>query len=155
MHVFTWSTSLGLTNDPLLSLNSTCKVINNKIKSQSFMYEPKQPLSLVFKFPGDACFICESDHNLGDIGSMTISDCPRCSPTITLDLSQGQCILQHIGSYMIPPSFKQLSLSVAYAYAHRNYASSIWKKKEVQMETCELIKGHQRAVSSRWTTLTA
>ena len=44
--MFTWSTSLGLTNDPLLSLSSTCKVINNKVKSQSFMYEPKWPLSM-------------------------------------------------------------------------------------------------------------
>ena len=29
----------------LLSLSSTCKVINNKVKSQSFRYEPKRPLS--------------------------------------------------------------------------------------------------------------
>ena len=29
----------------LLSLSSTCKVINNKAKSQSFRYEPKRPLS--------------------------------------------------------------------------------------------------------------
>ena len=48
MCVFTWSTSLGLTNDPLLSLSFTCKVINNKVKSQSFMYEPKWPLSLLW-----------------------------------------------------------------------------------------------------------
>ena len=46
-HTFTWSTSLGLTNDPLLSHNSTCKIINNKVKSQSFVYEPIWPLSLV------------------------------------------------------------------------------------------------------------
>ena len=30
----------------LLSLSSTCKVINNKVKLQSFMYEPKRPLSV-------------------------------------------------------------------------------------------------------------
>ena len=29
----------------LLSISSTCKVINNKVKSQSFRYEPKRPLS--------------------------------------------------------------------------------------------------------------
>ena len=38
---------------------------------------------------------------MGDIGSMTTSDCPRCSPTITLDLSQGQRILEHIGSHIL------------------------------------------------------
>ena len=38
-------------------------------------------------FTGEACFVCESDHDMGDIGLMTTSDCPRCSPTITLDLS--------------------------------------------------------------------
>jgi hypothetical protein len=32
---------------------------------------------------------------------MTTSDCPRCSPTITLDLSQGQRVLEHIGSHIL------------------------------------------------------
>lgn len=52
-------------------------------------------------FTGDACFICESNHDLGDIRSMTTLDCPWCSPTVVLDLSQGQCILEHIGSHIL------------------------------------------------------
>jgi len=32
---------------------------------------------------------------------MTTLDCPRCSPTITLDLSQGQRVLEHIGSHIL------------------------------------------------------
>lgn len=32
---------------------------------------------------------------------MTTSDCPRCSPTVTLDLSQGQRVLEHIGSHIL------------------------------------------------------
>ena len=32
---------------------------------------------------------------------MTTSDCPRCSPMITLDLLQGQCVLEHIGSHIL------------------------------------------------------
>ena len=32
---------------------------------------------------------------------MTTSDCPWCSPTITLDLSQGQRVLEHIGSHIL------------------------------------------------------
>ena len=35
---------------------------------------------------GDACFVCETDQDLGDIVSMTTSDCPRCSLTVMLDL---------------------------------------------------------------------
>ena len=52
-------------------------------------------------FTGDACFVCETDQNLGDIGSMTTSDCPRCSPTVVLDLLQGQRVLEHIGSHIL------------------------------------------------------
>lgn len=50
---------------------------------------------------GSACFICESDRDLGYIGTMTTSDCPRCSPTVTLDLTQGQRVLEHIGSHIL------------------------------------------------------
>ena len=32
---------------------------------------------------------------------MTTSDCPRCSPTITLDLSQGQRVIEHIGAHIL------------------------------------------------------
>ena len=58
-------------------------------------------LTSAFNFPGDTCFICESEHNLRDIGSMMTSDCSWCSPTIMLDLSQGQRILEHIGSHIL------------------------------------------------------
>ena len=50
---------------------------------------------------GGACFICESDYDLGHIAVTTISDCPRCSPTVTLDLTQGQRVLEHIGSHIL------------------------------------------------------
>jgi hypothetical protein len=58
-------------------------------------------LTTVSNFTGDACFVCETDQNLGDIGSMTTSDCPRCSPTVVLDLLQGQRVLEHIGSHIL------------------------------------------------------
>jgi hypothetical protein len=38
---------------------------------------------------------------LGDIGRLKTSDCPRCSPTITLDLTQGQRVLDHIGAHIL------------------------------------------------------
>ncbi len=50
---------------------------------------------------GGACFICESDYDLGHIAVTTISDCPRCSPTVTLNLTQGQHVLEHVGSHIL------------------------------------------------------
>ncbi len=50
---------------------------------------------------GNACFVCESDWDMGNIGSMTTSDCPRCSPTVALDLSQGPRVLEHVGSHIL------------------------------------------------------
>lgn len=47
---------------------------------------------------GAACFLCNEDLQVVDIGS---ADCPRCSPTITLDLSQGQRVLEHIGAHVL------------------------------------------------------
>ena len=38
---------------------------------------------------------------MGDIGEQGTSDCPRCSPTIILDLSQGQRVLEHIGAHIL------------------------------------------------------
>lgn len=32
---------------------------------------------------------------------MTTSDCPQCSPAVTLDLTQGQRVLEHIGAHIL------------------------------------------------------
>jgi len=55
----------------------------------------------IFEPIGSACFICETNHDLGNIGTMTTSDCPRCSPTVTLDLTHGQRVLEHVGSHIL------------------------------------------------------
>ncbi|KAF8170125.1 hypothetical protein BJ912DRAFT_837309, partial [Pholiota molesta] len=49
---------------------------------------------------GNACFVCETPEDLGDI-SMTTFECMRCSPSVTLDLSQGQWVLEHIGAHIL------------------------------------------------------
>lgn len=54
-----------------------------------------------FDLIGSACFVCESDQYLGEIGRLKTSDCPRCSPTIALDLTQGQRVLDHIGAHIL------------------------------------------------------
>jgi hypothetical protein len=38
---------------------------------------------------------------LEKIGSATTADCSRCSPTVSLDLTDGQRVLQHIGSHIL------------------------------------------------------
>ncbi|KAF8978670.1 hypothetical protein BDQ17DRAFT_1265416, partial [Cyathus striatus] len=50
---------------------------------------------------GSSCFICELDHNVGDVGHLNTCECPCCSPTVILDLTQGQCVLEHIGAHIL------------------------------------------------------
>ncbi|KAF8229468.1 hypothetical protein L208DRAFT_1038151, partial [Tricholoma matsutake] len=52
------------------------------------------------------CFICKShQQEVEDDGT---SSCPRCSPIVTLDLSQGQRVLKHIGAHILhDPSLTQ------------------------------------------------
>jgi len=47
---------------------------------------------------GMACFVCESNQDPRELGS---SDCPRCSPSVSLDLSQGQRVLEHVGAHVL------------------------------------------------------
>lgn len=47
---------------------------------------------------GRACFTREVHQQVEDQGT---SSCPRCSPTVTLDLSQGQRVLEHIGAHIL------------------------------------------------------
>jgi hypothetical protein len=50
---------------------------------------------------GKSCFLCEDSTKTVDIGRLNTSTCPVCSPEITLDLSQGQRILEHIGAHIL------------------------------------------------------
>ncbi|KAF9001173.1 hypothetical protein BDQ17DRAFT_1426738 [Cyathus striatus] len=50
---------------------------------------------------GYACFVCETDCDIGDIGHLDTSECMRCSPPTTLDLTQGQRILEHMGAHIL------------------------------------------------------
>ena len=47
---------------------------------------------------GKACFVCETNEDFADLGS---SNCPRCSPSVPLDLSQGQRVLEHVGAHIL------------------------------------------------------
>jgi hypothetical protein len=59
----------------------------------------------------------ESNHDLEDIRSMMTSNCPWCLPTVTLDLSQGQGILEHIGSHILydPTIIRSIEPPVIYS----------------------------------------
>ncbi|KAF8979201.1 hypothetical protein BDQ17DRAFT_1264979, partial [Cyathus striatus] len=50
---------------------------------------------------GFSCFICETDHDVGDIGRVEACECPRCLPSVTLDLTQGQRVLEHMGAHIL------------------------------------------------------
>lgn len=63
---------------------------------------PKNALSKEYpyhKASGKVCFICESNQDFADMES---SNCPHCSPSVLLDLSQDQCVLEHVGAHMYP-----------------------------------------------------
>ncbi|KAF8962782.1 hypothetical protein BDZ97DRAFT_2020851, partial [Flammula alnicola] len=47
---------------------------------------------------GRACFLCDDSAELAE---SAISHCPKCSPTVDLDLSQGQRVLEHIGAHIL------------------------------------------------------
>ncbi|KAF8176090.1 hypothetical protein BJ912DRAFT_857539, partial [Pholiota molesta] len=47
---------------------------------------------------GYACFLC-SDNEIMDTPDSAA--CPQCSPTVTLDLSQGQRVLEHVGAHIL------------------------------------------------------
>ncbi|KAF8240578.1 hypothetical protein L208DRAFT_1232017, partial [Tricholoma matsutake] len=44
------------------------------------------------------CFVCKSQQPVED---HRVSSCPWCSPAVTLDLSQGQQVLEHIGAHIL------------------------------------------------------
>jgi len=91
-----FSLSTQLPQSPTLAFPFTVsdlKTVPNLVPTKEYPSSPN--------CTGNACFVCESDQDLGDIGSMTSSDCPRCSPTVTLDLAQGQRVLEHIGSHIL------------------------------------------------------
>ncbi len=47
---------------------------------------------------GKACFICETNQDFADPG---LSNCLCCSPSVPLDLSQGQRVLEHVGAHIL------------------------------------------------------
>ena len=51
--------------------------------------------------PGKSCFVCEDDENLLDVSKWNTRDCPACGPEISLDLSQGQRLLEHMGAHIL------------------------------------------------------
>ncbi|KAF9552115.1 hypothetical protein CPC08DRAFT_792038 [Agrocybe pediades] len=81
-----------LTSSLFLALTSSESTMIPKITAmQEYPYR---------EVSGKSCFVCESDQNLAAVGD-NASDCPRCSPTIALDLKDGQRVLQHMGAHIL------------------------------------------------------
>ncbi|KAF8057382.1 hypothetical protein FPV67DRAFT_1723969 [Lyophyllum atratum] len=51
---------------------------------------------------GKACFLCDGDSDTLEIGASDV--CPSCSPEVTLDVSQPQRVLAHIGAHILNDS---------------------------------------------------
>ncbi|GLB44010.1 putative zinc finger [Lyophyllum shimeji] len=51
---------------------------------------------------GKACFLCDGDGDALEIGASDV--CPSCSPEVTLDVSQPQRVLAHIGAHILHDS---------------------------------------------------
>ncbi|KAF4612577.1 hypothetical protein D9613_012728 [Agrocybe pediades] len=47
---------------------------------------------------GSACFLCSDDEGFAHLGT---TECGRCRPNVTLDLSQGQRVLEHMGAHIL------------------------------------------------------
>ncbi|TFK70649.1 hypothetical protein BDN72DRAFT_870211 [Pluteus cervinus] len=67
---------------------------------------PKTNPDLEFPYrerAGKACFICNDNGGFAKISDANTFDCPLCLPerSVTLDLSQGQRVLEHIGSHIL------------------------------------------------------
>jgi hypothetical protein len=55
----------------------------------------------MINYQGYACFVCETDKDLSDIGTQKTLECLRCSPTVILDLSHSQRVLEHLGAHIL------------------------------------------------------
>lgn len=76
---------------------------------------------------GAACFVCSDDNTLTDLGT---TECPLCSPPVTLDLSQGQWVLEHMGSHILhEPTLIQFSMALCGLCLHPAPLCSIFLKK--------------------------
>ncbi|KAF8056026.1 hypothetical protein FPV67DRAFT_686987 [Lyophyllum atratum] len=50
---------------------------------------------------GEACFVCESDDNLGEVEDGESIMCPKCPPTVFLDSTSPQRVLAHLGAHIL------------------------------------------------------
>ncbi|KAJ7874305.1 hypothetical protein B0H14DRAFT_2343741 [Mycena olivaceomarginata] len=54
-----------------------------------------------YRFQGKACFLCEHDTNGRSIDPEAENCCPKCSPAVPLNISQGQRVLAHCGAHLL------------------------------------------------------
>ncbi|KAF7338947.1 hypothetical protein MVEN_01970900 [Mycena venus] len=52
-------------------------------------------------FQGKACFLCEHDTNGRSIDTEPQKICPKCTPSVPLDIAHGQRILEHCAAHLL------------------------------------------------------
>ncbi|KAJ7793160.1 hypothetical protein B0H14DRAFT_2393771, partial [Mycena olivaceomarginata] len=54
-----------------------------------------------YRFQGKACFRCEHDTSGRSIDADPEHCCPKCTPSVPLDISHGQRVLEHCGAHLL------------------------------------------------------
>ncbi|TEB18959.1 hypothetical protein FA13DRAFT_1647564, partial [Coprinellus micaceus] len=49
---------------------------------------------------GKACFICEDERQISDLGLANMIECEYCNPLVALDTSQGKMVLEHMAAHI-------------------------------------------------------
>lgn len=56
---------------------------------------------LIILLLGKACFLCEDERTIDDLGVANIIECEYCSPPVPLDASQGKKVLEHMAAHIL------------------------------------------------------
>ncbi|KAF6745690.1 hypothetical protein DFP72DRAFT_1077229 [Ephemerocybe angulata] len=75
-----------------------------KLSTEDLKLAPKLSPSSHFPYReagGKACFLCEDERDLGNIGTASTVECEYCDPAPTLDVAQSQRVLQHMGAHIL------------------------------------------------------
>ncbi|KAF8177489.1 hypothetical protein K438DRAFT_2181592 [Mycena galopus ATCC 62051] len=57
-----------------------------------------------YRFGGEACFVCQGYENKIDSDQSLASCCPKCGPSVPLDLTKGPRLLEHFGAHQLHDS---------------------------------------------------
>ncbi|TEB26935.1 hypothetical protein FA13DRAFT_1795184 [Coprinellus micaceus] len=84
-------------------LNALGESLYSKLSVSELKSTPKIALSKDFPYRevgGKACFICEDECQISDLGLANMIECKYCDPLVALDTSQGKMVLEHMAAHI-------------------------------------------------------